>query len=365
MKFKFGSIGLVLKRNFPWKRENNPIRNNDDSSNKSNVIFLGELGILNSDEVKELADRLISWYMVKFPDKYLEFKDDIIAPIEYDEAFMTSNSDYMTFSELKNKSIGDTTDRILRECTYENNYDIINSVYKNEIELDAKYNDYDKSHIYIDLFTEVKTLLGTIPSKECIIVANKYNGKVIRIFGDDLTENNITSLNLFQEIGNERKKMEWNFRAHMENGTEQNNSSIELLENFDNQKLTLEQLLNILENSNIKNLNLDFLRSCINKRNNNIVTKKKVIDFVALSLVFGKSYNPGYDYISDDDSSIEYGYFRAKKFLTDFNNYYKWGLDPNDYLNQLISNYEIKEKKKNIQTKKKNLKKEKKRTFSI
>jgi hypothetical protein len=60
-----------------------------------------------------------------------------------------------------------------------------------------------------------------------------------------------------------------------------------------------------------------------------------------------------YDYISDTNSSVEFGYFRASMFLNDFNSYYNWDL-PSDYLDELISKNikDIKDKEE-IKTRKK------------
>jgi hypothetical protein len=349
----------IDKDKFSW------LKNSDGKEiieEKAFENYFGEMGILKEDEVKEFANRLFAWYMGKFPDKYLMFNnegevlpvEELDSSLEYpvmvgDEVIFNSKKEHllvannsrttskiMNFDNLKRKLLGgDYTNRLFRECTYESNYDINNTIYKTEIENDLMDNP---SHIYVDLFLNSKMILVNTPAKECIIVADSKSGNVVNVIGDNLSSEGITILKKVQYTFNGEKLDNWYFMVHKQNGLEENKI------------INLEDLYANLGCYEIGNLDLSYLEGCISKRNNDIEMIKKVIDFVALSLVFGKKYNPMYDYISDTNSSVEFGYFRASMFLNDFNSYYNWDL-PSDYLDELISK-NIKDKEE-IKTRKK------------
>lgn len=77
--------------------------------------------------------------------------------------------------------------------------------------------------------------------------------------------------------------------------------------NIDRDKeIKLDELIKILENLNRK-LNLQELEACVNNHNIDLELRKKLLQFVALKLLYSKNTIP------------ENGYERAKRFIEEFN----------------------------------------------
>jgi len=72
------------------------------------------------------------------------------------------------------------------------------------------------------------------------------------------------------------------------------------------QKIKLDELLKVLEKSD-RNINLKELKDCVNNHNVDLELRKKLLQYVALKLLYSKNTIP------------ERGYERAKRFINEFN----------------------------------------------
>ena len=84
-------------------------------------------------------------------------------------------------------------------------------------------------------------------------------------------------------------------------------------------RLNLEELLNILNSKYANDFDFTELMMCVYNHNTDIKLRNIILQLVAFKLLYSKN------------SNYEYGYYRAKKYINEFNNYF----------NNILSNKEI------------------------
>lgn len=255
------------------------------NSKKKDKIF-GNLGILNDDEVMELAEKLIAWYNIKFPDNDLEVEDGNVFVIQHD--FRINNSQMMDISELFNRLT--FIEKEALKCDYKTcfNSSITNFFYKKLKNINSD------SMVVIVLRIDKSFSFKGNKFDSCVVVSDN-KGKILYSFGD---------VSLSQLIG-----LKYNGKS-------------------------LEQLLDVIKNIDNCNIDYSLLSDCVMNKKNDIVVRGKIVDYVALHLVYqAKDY--------------QYGYFRACEFLNDFNKCYSLEID-DKYLDKLLdSNIDSYDKKYN------------------
>ena len=254
---------------------NNSKKMKDNDKNKINKRQIGTLGSLDCDEVWALVEKLIAWYTIKFPDSDLNIDEEKVSVVNHD--FRVNNCEIMNINELFNR-VSVEEKQALR-CEYRSNFNRYFS--KNDL-IKISKNVNLESRIIIFLDGNNNFSFRGNNQKFCVIVADKM-GKIQYSYG---------SVSLSELVRVKYKGM------------------------------SLESLLDIMREANFNDIDYEPLVNCVNNRKNDIVTRKKIINYVALSLVYQAS-----DY--------QYGYFRASQFLSDFDNYYSLNLC-DDYLKKLI-----------------------------
>ena len=86
-----------------------------------------------------------------------------------------------------------------------------------------------------------------------------------------------------------------------------NNCDVEKLGILTNSTITIDELLNILEEKNINDLNYNNIKRTINIHEIDLEFRKRVLELIPLKLLYSGRTIP------------EYGYERSKKFIEEFN----------------------------------------------
>lgn len=256
------------------------VQTNNSFKKKDNL----SLGYLDNEEVHELIEKIVSWYKVRFSvSNLLQNKDVGLDDIEFDDNFYT-----MTFEELMDRISSTAIESI--SCNY------INKNFNPNLG-NLKYNlGVDSSYVVIDLFTLKNKMFRCEYDKICFLIVDKSSGKIVKVMGDFLLP-------------------------------------VELKNNYAD--YNLEDILDLLEKKSSDKVNYSSLKKCVNKHNNDILVREKIINMVCEKLLF------------DDNINFDCGYYIATTFLDDFSTFYgvKFG---DNYLESIIDKrYKSANKSKN------------------
>ncbi len=207
------------------KDGNNRVQKNAKKEKKKNFFTKNDtLGMLDYEEVNDMANRLISWYRIKIVDGILTKKDNKVI-IDVDN-YSYNNYKKMNFEQLLKRN-----DYLyLLKCKYETN----------------GFNS-SRDNIVIKLFT-CKGLFKNKVDKTCFIYANSDDGRLLKIEGDNLLTNVIDK---------------------------------------DLTNYNLEDICLLLEKKHIDDLNYNNLKLCIMNRQKSILTRNKIINKVCSDLISG------------------------------------------------------------------------------
>ncbi len=222
----YEGIKKIMNKN---KGKNYKLQKND---RKSYFVKSDTLGALDYNEVNELAERLISWYIVKIPDRLFVSNNGVLTLNKNDVNYQVFKK--MTFADFirKNHKLKYLI------CEYSNN-DFLNN-----------------GSLIIQIYT-TRGLLKNKIDKVCNILADKNSGKLLGIDGDYLFPKNLNK-------------------------------------NYTN--YSLEEMLTLIRNNPIENLNYNSLKNCVNKRNKSVKTREKIINRVCSGLLFYNEEEVDYGY---------------------------------------------------------------------
>lgn len=231
------------------------------SEKKCYFVKKDTLGLMKHDEVDKLSNVLVSWYKLRIPDDlFVENKGELLINknnVNY------KNYKSMTFEELHKRNV----DLNLLQCKYHNSSYFFND------------------SLIINIFTTTGLFNNKI-DKECKILVDRDNGKILGIEGDYLLPKNL-------------KKNYTNY--------------------------TLDEILELIKKDHAEHLNYDSLVKYVTSRKRDIITRDKIIRKVCSDLLFSS------------DEKLEYGYYRASTFLKEMESFLDINFEP-DYLVKLLSN---------------------------
>ncbi len=199
---------------------------------KNYFVKSDTLGGLDFQEVNELAERLISWYKIKIPDRL--FVDD------GNKVYLDKNNvNYETYKKMTfNDFVIKNSNARLLNCEYKSN-DFLNN-----------------KSLILNIYT-VKGMFNNKIDKVCNILVDKFSGKILGIDGEFLFPKN-------------------------------------LKENYTN--YTIDEMLGLMKKNHVENLNFNALKTCVNNRNKNIRTRDKIIERVCSKLMFNGIEENEYGY---------------------------------------------------------------------
>lgn len=219
----------------------------------SNIIKKGYHSFVDIDELQKLIDNITYWYEIKYPEREMEYYEGIKS-FEYKDIEPLSKA--MNLRQLMYRL--PNNQKFLMECDYRSVVEGIKSVYDNNNQVIA-----EETEISIKIIEKNK-------------IFESYN------------------------------KPHW-FLIHANAKSGQVTYSFNLKEYVNINEISLEELLKIFKEKYSDILDYSELESCILDHNYDIELRNKVLQLVALNLLYSNRTIP------------ERGYLRALKFIDEFN----------------------------------------------
>ena len=226
-------------------------------------------------EIQELIDSIARWYEIKYPEREMELEDGI------------ENTDFKNIESLsKMMDINQLMYRLphsqlcLIRCNYHSNAGCCITHY------DIEGNLKEKKVLYMRINENLDNDLSTSEKNNFAIIADVTNGQVYGL--DDKLE------------------------------------SYTNRENITTLYITLDKLLDLFKENYADKLNFTALEECVYDHNCNIELRRRVLQLVALKLLYSNNTCP------------EIGYERAKRFINEFNNEMDLNLSSNE-IDKLIN----------------------------
>lgn len=231
-------------------------KNKDFLNWLKNRIAYGYCCFIKTEELQELIDYMVSWYEIKYPERELEYYE---------------GTRYMNFENLKR--ISDVMD--------------------------------------------IRQLLFRLPHNQLFLMKCDYrsNGGGIRDIYNDKHEVVGQKTVLFMSI--DRKDVEYDpcstcsklpdFLLCADTDSGKVNVDYNLKDYIDVENITLDELLVLFKEKYTNELGFTKLEECIYDHNCDVELRRRVLQLVALKLLYSKNTIP------------ERGYERAKRFINEFN----------------------------------------------
>ena len=229
--------------------------------------------------LQELINNIAIWYEIKYPERTLEEEE---GTIHTNITFSDDLSNEMNIYELMYRLTPKELSLIL--CYYSSNGGGLKNIYNEKGEIIGQ-----KSMIFIPL----------IDKKIANNQYDWYNTNIFFLVHADRTNGKV-------EVDNDLKEV------------------------VNTSEITLEELLFVLKNKYNEDLNLSGLEKCVYQHNCDIELREKILQLVALKLLYSKRTTP------------ERGYKRARYFIEEFNNNFNLNLSSKEIDNAISKN--IKEK---------------------
>lgn len=265
----------ILEANNFYKQDNKlyQINQNEEFIKWLNdKIDNGYSSLISIKDLQELIDFLVNWYEIKYPEKELEMNEGI----RYFEFINIERlSKEMNFRQLMYRI--SHNEYCLINCKYRSRLGGSNPIYKNN-----EIVGYD-------------SIIGIQIKRK-----NRQNVEIWELYDCK----NYPYFLIFADPVNGKVKVQK-----------------ELKEYIKKEQISLEHLLLILENKYKEELDFEELESCIFNHKTDLELRNKILQLVALKLVYSRNTIP------------ERGYERAKRFINEFNK----------KLNLNIDTYEIDE----------------------
>jgi len=229
------------------------------SKNKEFLNWIKDLtskgyhSFVDINELQELIDFIAYWYEIKYPDNEIE----IYKEKDYRFGNLNNLSQFMNLEQLMYRL--SIEQQSLMNCSYRTGGGGIRQFYNDN------GNVYYKDIIYLKIGWK-NTNFNCTNSSYFILIADPDNGLV----------NIDYRLKFFVKVNNEN--------------------------------ITLDELLNLLKENYSKDYDLKELQECIYDHECDIELRKKVLELIALKLLYSNRTLP------------ENGYVRAKNFIEEFNN---------------------------------------------
>lgn len=257
----------------------------DVSKNRELLIWLkdviekGYSLFMKEEDLQGFIDNIVNWYELKYPERYLELYEGV---------------SYSNFTDIKD--ISDFMD--IRQLMYRLPHKQLCLV-----ECDYRANGGGIRTIH----DEEGNVIGDIP-----VLFMSINRKG---FENDFSSDKASYFLLHADVGSGKVDVDYNLKDYVKN-----------------KEITLDELLVLFKKKYNKELEFSNLEKCIYNHNCDLELRKRVLQLVALKLLYSRYTTP------------ERGYERAKLFIKEFNEELDLNLTMDEIEEIMNRNYSKEEK---------------------
>jgi len=237
------------------------------------VIKNGYHSFIDIEDLQELIDNIVNWYEIKYPEREMEFYEGIRHfNFENIETLSKVMDIRQLMYRLSHKQL------CLMECDYRSNGGGIRNIYNDKGEIVGQ-----------------KTIL-------CISIRRK--GIEYHPFS---TCSKSPIFLIYADTDSGQVEVDYNLKEYI-----------------NNKKITLDELLTVFREKYNEQLDFSKLEECIYEHNCDVELRRRILQLVALKLLYSNRTIP------------EHGYERAKRFINEFNK--KLGLNlSSEEINEAIN----------------------------